>query len=315
MGYVRAVRRGKMLIFERVMGGGLGRYARVFLPSPDELATLACQIGGFDVIRVFFGPTGFPEGFPPIAQGWAQTTVVDLTKGQDAIYAGMHTNCRYKIRRAEKMHDRFEIAMNTEAARTDFLALYNVFAVKKKIPLLKRRRFGEYLPHADVFTLYFEGRPACGRLVLRDEDSCKALMLYSGTCRFDEGTDTITVGLLNRYLHWHEMKTYQAAGMETYDFGGVGPVNAPVDNFKMSFGGQVVTFGLYFYAGSARPLWRLAFSLYEMGRRIAAVHSMGGGSRQISAGPVSLRRVNAPTRGPFERDGTAAEYLMRYLPR
>jgi hypothetical protein len=110
--------------------------------------------------------------------------------------------------------------------------------------------------------LYFDGQPTCGRLVLRDEDGRTALMLNSCTRRFDEGSDTITVGLLNRYLHWHEMKTYQAAGLNNYDFGGVGPRNAAVTNFKMSFGGQIRTLGLYFYAGSARPLWRVAHSLY-----------------------------------------------------
>jgi len=35
----------------------------------------------------------------------------------------------------------------------------------------------KYLPHADVFMLYFEGQPTCGRLVLRDEESRRALML------------------------------------------------------------------------------------------------------------------------------------------
>jgi len=254
-----------MVILDRAMGGML-RYLKVFLPTEDQLAELAYNLRALEVLRVFSAPTTPPKGFPPIAQGWVQSTLVDLSKGQEAVYSRMHTNCRYKVRRAEKMHDRFKIAMNTKAVRADFFDLYNTFAINKgNMPLLKPRRFNEYLPHADVFMLYFEDQPTCGRLVLRDEESGTAVMLYSGTRRFEEGADTITVGLLNRYLHWHEMKTYQAAGMKRYDFGGVGPGRSKipsVSNFKMSFGGQVTTFGLYFYAGSARALWRLAHSLY-----------------------------------------------------
>jgi hypothetical protein len=252
-----------MVVFERPIGE-VARYLKVFLPREDQLAELAYNLRAFDLLRVFSGPAVSSNRVPPIAKGWAQTTFVDLSKGQEAIYAGMHTNCRYKVRRAEKMRDRFQIVMNTEATCKDFLSLYNTFASSKgKMPQLKPQRFKEYLPHADVFMLYFEGRPTCGRLVLRDEESRTAVMLYSGTRRYEEGSDTITVGLLNRYLHWHEMKTYQVAGIEKYDFGGVGPRNTSVSNFKMSFGGQLSTVGLFAYAGSARAFWKIAYSLYN----------------------------------------------------
>jgi len=251
-----------MVVFERAIGGAV-RYLKVFLPKAEQLAELANDLGGLDVLRVFSAPTILSNGISPIARGWAQTTLVDLSRGQEAIYAGMHTNCRYKVRRAEKLRDRLEIVMNTEAARADFLPFYNTFAGNKgTVPRLKPYRFNEYLPHADVFMLYFEGQPTCGRLVLRDEESRTALMLYSGTRRLEQGADTITVGLLNRYLHWHEMKTYQAAGMETYDFGGIGPTTTSVNNFKMSFGGQLKQVSSCLYVGSMRPVWKFAYSLY-----------------------------------------------------
>ncbi len=152
--------------------------------------------------------------------------------------------------------------MNTEAARRDFLAFYNAFARGKgKMPLLKPRRFNEYLPHADVFMLYFEDQPTCGRLVLRDEESRTALMLYSGTRRFDGDADTITVGLLNRYLHWYEMKTYQVAGMEKYDFGGPRRPIPPVAHFKLSFGGQPYMRLCRLYGSGGLP-WRIAHDAY-----------------------------------------------------
>jgi len=251
-----------MVVFERAIGGVV-RYLKAFLPSEDQLTELAQSVRGLDVVRVFAAPAVSSKVVPPIARGWAQTTVVDLSKGPEAIYAGMHTNCRYKVRRAEKMHDRFEIVMNTERARADFLSLYNDFAGNKgKLAQLKHHRFDEYLHKTDAFLLYFEGQPTCGRLVLRDEESRTALMLYSGTRRLDKSVDTITVGLLNRYLHWYEMKTYQSSGMAAYDFGGIGSETGSVNTFKLSFGGQLRPVNSYLFAGTARPVWKLAYSLY-----------------------------------------------------
>jgi hypothetical protein len=251
-----------MLIFERPIAGMI-RYRRVFFPRHDQLIQLVEQLRAFDLLRVFSDHPASPSTIRPIARGKGLTTFVDLSKGQDAIYAGMHMNCRYKVRRAHKMRDRIDIVINTEMARSDFLALYNGFVrAKRKMPVLTSQRLNEYLPHADVFMLYFDGQPTCGRLVLRDLESRIALMLHSATKRLDPGADTITVGLLNRYLHWHEMKTYEAAGMEKYDFGGAGSATPSVTHFKRSFGGRLITFDYGFYAGTARTAWRFAHSLY-----------------------------------------------------
>jgi hypothetical protein len=252
-----------MVIFERMLAG-IVRYRKVFLASGRQLDEIVDNLGPFEVVRVFWSLATGSSHRCLLFEDKALSTCVDLSRGPESIYAGMHTNCRYKVRRAEKMRDRIEIGMNTDSVRSDFFTLYNNFANSRgKIPSLKRQRFNEYLPHADVFMLYFDGQPTCGRLVLRDEESGTALMLYSGTRRLEKGADTITVGLLNRYLHWHEMKTYQAANLQKYDFGGVGGPNSSVTNFKMSFGGPVVESSYYVYAGSARRVWKLGHSLYN----------------------------------------------------
>lgn len=251
-----------MLIFERMIAG-LIRYRRVFFPRDDQLVELVQHLQPFDLVRVFSAGMVCSSDLRPISHGKGQTTFVDLSKGQEAIYGGMHANCRYKVRRAQKMLGRIEIVMNTEAARLEFLDLYNHFVrAKRRMPVLTPQRFNEFLPHADIFMLYYDGQPTCGRLVLRDVESRIALMLYSATRRLDEGADTITIGLLNRYLHWHEMNTYQAAGMEKYDFGGAGSANPSVTQFKMSFGGHLIPYQYGLYAGTARMAWRFAHSLY-----------------------------------------------------
>jgi hypothetical protein len=251
-----------MLLLERRIAG-LFRYRRVFYPRHDQLVRLLKHLGRFDVVRVFSDRTASSSGVRPIAQGQGQTTVVDLSLSQDAVYAGMHSNCRYKIRRADKLRDRIDIVMNTATACSDFFALYNSGArARSKIPHLTPQRLNEYLPHADVFTLYFDGQPTCGRLVLRDVESRTVLMMHSATRRFEEGADTITVGLLNRYLYWHEMKTYQAAGIEKYDFGGAGSANPSATQFKQSFGGHLTIYHYSVYAGRAPIAWELAHALY-----------------------------------------------------
>jgi hypothetical protein len=198
--------------------------------------------------------------------------------------------------------------MNSEGARSDFFALHDAFArAKRKVPLLKRQRFNEYLRHADVFVLYFDGQPTCGRLVLRDVESGTALMLCSGTKRLEGGTDTITIGLLNRYLHWHEMKVYQAAGMRTYDFGGAASAQPSLTQFKRSFGAQLITYHYGLYARTERMVWALASrALRGIGRpdfgnqdpRVELPYDSGENVRR----PRSWRSITSLTKQYNERE-------------
>ena len=291
-----------MVVFERRLGGVV-RYRKVFLARADQLAELVRDLGPFDILRAFW-QLDAPHGVYPIFRTQTESTYVDLSKGEQAIYAGMHTNCRYKVRRAEKMRDRIEIVMNTEAARIDFLNFYNAFVRNKgKMQLLKAHRFEEYLPHSDVFMLYFDGRPTCGRLVLRDEESRTALMLYSGTRRFEEGADTITVGLLNRYLHWQEMKIYQAAGMEKYDFGGIGGIYRSITNFKLSFGGRYVASNYLLCAGAAPGVWKLAHGLYARWSGEAGIQPTNGTAEDLANGDDKLH----PHRGSLAEEQHAED--------
>jgi hypothetical protein len=255
-----------MVVVERLRFGIL-RCIEVYFAREDQLTELVRNLGPLDLLYGFSRVPLSAEGIRPLVQNQRKTTLVDLSNGQEAIWAELHANCRYKVRRAAKIDDRFAIAMNTEAACADFRQLYNHFAqAKGKLPLLTARGLQSYLPQADVFTLYYEGRPTCGRLVLRDEESRMALMLYSATRRLEPGADTITIGLLNRYLHWHEMKTYQAAGMYGYDFGGAGDAYPSVTRFKLSFGGEVSVLHYCVYAGTVL-IWKLWQSVSQLHRQ------------------------------------------------
>jgi hypothetical protein len=259
-----------MVIFERLIAG-IVRYRKVFLPSSEQLADLVSNLRTLEVLRVFSSPTVVSNSIRPITASVIPTALVDLSKGQEATFARMNATCRNYIRRADKLRERIEIMVNTDAGRRDFLPFYNKFARNKsEVPLLKRRRFCEFLPHADVFMLYFDGQLTCGRLVLRDEETRTAQLLYSATTRLERNADTTTVSFLNRYLHWHEMKFYQAAGMDKYDFGGAREVNPSVTQFKMSFGGQLHTYHYCVYAGSGRAACGVVHALLTKGTSYAS---------------------------------------------
>src|SRR5689334_10341298 len=109
----------QMIIIERAIAS-LVRYRKVYMPTEAQLTELVSELRPFDLPRAFW-PAAIVsrDHIRPVIQGEARTTFVDLSKGLDAVRAGMHPSCRYKVRRAQKMRDRFEIAMNSPAARDD----------------------------------------------------------------------------------------------------------------------------------------------------------------------------------------------------
>src|SRR5207253_1283661 len=114
----------RMLLFERQIAGLIG-YRKAFFASEMQLTELVHTLRPFQILRSFAGAAIVSNGTRPVVQNREKTALVDLTKGQGAIYARMHTNCRYKVRRAEKLSDRIEICENTEEVRRDFLTLHH----------------------------------------------------------------------------------------------------------------------------------------------------------------------------------------------
>jgi Acetyltransferase (GNAT) domain len=260
-----------LILIERAIARVL-RYRKVFFASEDQLADLTKDLQARDFLRSFSPASILSTDVRLVYQRKQKTAFVDLTKNEAAIFADMHASCRYKIRRAEKLGGRIKIGVNTDAVRQDFMILNDAFVRNKRVVRpLKPHRLAEYLPHCDIFVLYYDGIPACGRLVLRDEETRTALMMFSPTRRFFPGADTITIGLVNRYLHWYEMKNYRALGLEKYDFGGLGP--ASLAQFKMSFGAQPASFNYCVYSGAARLVWKFAHSLYELRHAVKRARS------------------------------------------
>ena len=72
------------------------------------------------------------------------------------------------------------------------------------------------------------------------------------------------------------MKTYEAEGLDRYDFGGVGDVQSSLAHFKRSFGGQLSTVNYCFYAVGAPIFWKFMHSFYTFRRNLRATKDSGG---------------------------------------
>ncbi len=263
-----------MVAFERTILRIL-RYRKVFFANEEETNRLVSSLASNEVLRMF-GISHEIDNRPNlISRVRANTVVIDLTQGLDAILRAMSPKgCRYEIRRAAKLASQLDIAENSAAAQADFLSLYNCFArTKGPVPPLSRSRFEEFLPAADTFVLYLNGRAMCGRLVLVDNNPGvnRAVMLHSCTRRLESKEDAALCGALNRYLHWHEIKRYAEQGLHYYDFGGIrDDTTHPVSRFKRSFGGEVSTTYSYVFAG-VPAIGRLGHTLYRRFTKAGAV--------------------------------------------
>lgn len=211
--------------------------------------------------------------------GWYRPTVtilLNLEHDLDKLFSEASSTCRRQIRKIDRIFKQTEIRCNDSAAQADFLKLYNGFvAHSRHSETLSRARLDVLRPTTDVFVAYFEGRPLCGHVFIRDEAVRRVGLLLSASTRL-EGEDTpIFVGSINRWLHWHEIQLYKSQGMLVYDLGGAGtdtPREAGIARFKRSFGGKEVLEHNYIVA---KPVARIAIALFYAMRRLRSAESTG----------------------------------------
>ena len=197
------------------------------------------------------------------------TTCVDMSQDTQAVLKMMSRRTRERIRQVDKMQDHLSIESNTERVTSDFLDLYTSLSrAKSSVPRLSERSLAHYAAVSDVFVLYLEGRPMCGHVLLPDPAAGRVRLLFSASRRLEDTVEANLCGNLNRYLHWHEMKTYAERGLPLYDFRGFchsewnkGETD-PIDRFKLSFGSIVMEDHYYELIGSRWLGW-LALRLHN----------------------------------------------------
>lgn len=187
------------------------------------------------------------------------------------------------------------IGRNDPVVCSDFRKLYNGFVARSRhAEPLSRSRLDLLRPITDVFVAYFEGRPLCGHIFVRDQTIGRVGLLLSASTRLEGEDPPGFVGAMNRWLHWYEVRLYKSEGMLQYDFGGAGtdtPREAGIAWFKQSFGGRQVLEHNYIAAG---PVGRVAIALFYAMRRIRSARwTSGPGGRLTNSGWTDIRRAAA----------------------
>lgn len=235
----------------------------VFFPSQNELEALLKESGKFSVFRVHQA-TFKSDDHPSLVECTTfRTAATDLRKEVETLYKELDPkSTRYEIRKAERMLSNVRIRLNDDSAYKHLFELYNAFLdVKQYAKPMPMRRFREYLPYADAWTIYYNEKPIAGHLLLHDSTTKRVRLFLSATARFEDEERRNLSGPLNRYLHWHELQHYKKIGIETYDWGGIGEQWESVVAFKLSFGGEPREEYDYLFAGAA---WKAAHKLRSL---------------------------------------------------
>lgn len=169
------------------------------------------------------------------------TIMLDLTQTEEEILAGMKSNTRNEIRRAEKEGCTFAYDQDYES----FVPFYNDFSYSKGLnDYMHLDRLKKY-KNTIITKVYHEGKVLAMHATAFDDDLHYAYLLYSCSPRLDETIDRKLVGWANRYLHYMDFKLFKSMGYSKYDWSGVcldesKPDRYKIGQFKASFGGEPI---------------------------------------------------------------------------
>lgn len=239
-----------MVVIDRKIGG-IVPYRVVFFPSDEILASLTERPHFSQLARLFWTTTELEKAAHVVKHEPSATVCIGLQRPLDEILKGVAKNTRYEIRQAEKLGARMRIVRNGPGMNAEIVALYNSLAsAKTELSNIHESELTRYEGHSDTFVSYLDDRAVCGHVLLRDTDIGRARLLFSASRRFDDRETAKLSGFLNRFLHWHEICAYREEGFGIYDLGGIRRDKSDgITQFKMSFGGEVVTEHTYLCAG------------------------------------------------------------------
>jgi hypothetical protein len=265
-----------MIVIQNKLKGILP-YRLIYWPTEMVLRELAENLPLVQYARVESANVDLERGRCIVGRHMGVTLVVDLQRPLANIYKGLIDNARIRIHKAEKLGGRLTIrrysgGLDKDRLVPQFLDLYNEVVLGKpgQAALISTARGYSLFPKADLLTAYLDGRLICGHLNLIDREASIARLLHSANKRFDDSATARLAGIVNVYLHWHELERYREEGLTCYDFGTIGQVedSLGVNRFKMQFGGTIIREYHYLFAGMPGA-WRTVFNLMSRlgGRR------------------------------------------------
>lgn len=202
------------------------------------------------------------------------TTILDLTKSDEELFAAMHRKTRYNIKYAEKSGVRIREASADELPA--WYKLYQTTAVRDKIAIHSEEYYRRILEKGAPLSqkdekpcvkLYFaehEGDLLAGNVVLFYKK--QALYLYGASS--NEKRNLMPAYLLQQ----HAIRAARDAGCAVYDFYGIPPTEDPhhpmhgLYRFKTGFGG-VLIHRCGVYDAPVRPVFYALFRTAERARQ------------------------------------------------
>ncbi len=162
--------------------------------------------------------------------------VVDLSQGIESVSAGLGTDARYKIRRAE----REGVTCSIDNDINSFAKFYDAFATSTNLPRIDAKHLEAYWPYLIVTNACSEGELVSSHAWMISTLSRRASLLWAAS-KFREISTSQERNKLARanLLHYLEdMKLAETAGCFEYDFGYFGtlsPRMEAVNRFKCQF--------------------------------------------------------------------------------
>jgi hypothetical protein len=259
-----------VVILDRKLSG-IVPYRMIFFPTADVVRQVTQKLAVNWMVRLFAADEGMGAiGSRVVWHNIGATTCINLEESSEAILRNMAQTTRNRARQGERLR-RVRVERNGARAESDFLQLYQQLAAAKggHVSRLDAAVLERYGACRDVFVIYLDGDVICGHVNLRDEGHPqRARALYSASRRFEDHKMAQLCGVLNCYLHWHEIQAYQSENFKIYDFGGISrgnPGAEGIDRFKLSFGGKTVQEHNYVCAGIP-TLGRLAMRFFGTGQ-------------------------------------------------
>ena len=214
-------------------------------------------------------PTGKQVVSELRAQGWVfapdqiqyrNTVMMDLTRSEDELMAGMRQKCRYNVRLASR---RGVLVRRGETA--NFEQLYRMYAETSARDGFVIREKGYYL---SLWKTFFDAGMLDPLIAEVEGDPVGAVVLFrfGSTAVYMHGmsTNAHREKMPNYLLQWEAMRTAKAAGCTQYDLWGAPDEFTPEDKmwgvykFKEGFNGTVVRhIGAWDY-----PIRPLLYRLY-----------------------------------------------------
>jgi hypothetical protein len=186
--------------------------------------------------------------------GWSctgfDTLLIDLTQSEESLWRSLHGKTRERIRRALK-RDELTVTRSDDPDPSEIEVLarvYDRFATEREFGRADRDALGQFR-RAGALSISRISHPSRGDLafhaIIVTPNRARGLLAVMQRSAVPP-EEAPLLGRANRLLFWDDLVHFQRRGIREYDFGGLyrkgdDPALARIAEFKLGFGGRVVT--------------------------------------------------------------------------